>query len=116
MPKMFIRVKDPQTKITYYFQWSTISDSPCSDVVNADKFDELHHQMCRSNFNTRDEWAEAFARDRIQLGKTNVSTPDYTRKELLACSDDYKTVKSLVEYCKYQVQIQYLKSLVKPNK
>ncbi len=100
MPKMFIRVKDSKTKKVYYFQWSTISDDVNSDVVDADSFDELHHQLCRNNFKTANAWAEAFARDRIQLGKTNVSNPEYTRKELLACSDEYKTVKSLVEYCK----------------
>jgi hypothetical protein len=97
---MFIRVKDSKTKKVYYFQWSTISDSPCSDAVETNDFDELHHQICRSNFKTPYAWAEAFARDRIQLGKTNVSNSEYTRAELLACSDEYKTVKSLVEYCK----------------
>lgn len=100
MPKMFMRVKDSQTKKVYYFQWSTIVDDVVSDVVDTDGFVELHHQKCASNFKTSAEWAEAFARDRIQLGKTNVSTPEYTRAELLACSDDHKTVKSLVEHCK----------------
>lgn len=100
MPKMFMRVKDSKTKKVYYFQWSTISDDVNSDVVDADGFDELHHKICRGNFSTPQEWAEAFARDRIQLGKTNVSNPNYTRAELLECSDEHKTVKSLVEYCK----------------
>ena len=100
MPKMFMKVKDSKTKKVYYFQWSTISDSPCSDAVETNGFIGLHYQLCRSNFETSTEWAEAFAKDRIQLGKTNVSNPDYTRAELLTCSDDFKTVKSLVEYCK----------------
>jgi hypothetical protein len=100
MPKMFMKVKDSKTKKVYYFQWSTISDSPCSDAVETNGFIGLHYQLCRSNFETSTEWAEAFARDRIQLGKTNVSTPEYTRAELLACSDDHKTVKSLLEFCK----------------
>jgi len=100
---MFMRVKDSQTKKVYYFQWSTISDSPCSDAVETNDFDELHHQISRSKFKTSVEWAEAFARDRIQLGKTNVSNPEYTRKELLACSDEHKTVNSLIEYCKANI-------------
>jgi hypothetical protein len=100
MPKMFIRVKDSQTKKTFYVQWSTISDSPCSDAVETDNFDEFHHRICRSSFAQPDQWAEQFTRDRIQLSKTNVSNPDYTRKELLSASDDYRTVKSVVEYCK----------------
>jgi hypothetical protein len=103
MPKMFMRVKDSKTKKVYYFQWSTISDDVNSDVVDADSFDELHHQLSRSKFKTPQEWAEAFAKDRIQLGKTNVSNPDYTRAELLSASDEHKTVKSLLEFCKANV-------------
>ena len=100
MPKMFMRVKDSKTKKVYYFEWSTISDSPCSDAVDTDGFIELHHMLEEHKYANKSEWAEAFALDMIQLGKTNVNNLLYARKELLACSDDYKTVKSLVEYCK----------------
>ena len=100
MPKMFIRVKDSKTKKAYYFQWSTISDEPNSEAVEIDDFVELHHELCASKFKNRCEWAKQFALDMIQLGKTNVSNPDYTRAELLSASDEYKTVKSLLEYCK----------------
>jgi hypothetical protein len=100
MPKMFMRVKDSKTKKVYYFEWSTITDDVNSDVVDTDGFIDLHHTLCASKFKTSAEWAEAFAKDMIQLGKTNVSNPDYTRAELLSASDEHKTVKSLVEYCK----------------
>lgn len=100
MPNMFMSVKNNQTKKVYYFQWSTISDDVNSDVVNADGFVELHHRLCADKFKNSGEWAEAFAKDRIQLGKTNVSNPDYTRAELLVCSDNHDTVESLIEYCK----------------
>lgn len=101
MPKMFMRVKDNKSKEVYYFQWSTITDEPNSEVVNANDFVELHYALESEKYATGDDgWAEQFANDMIQLSKTNVSTPDYTRAVLLACSDNYKTVKSLVEYCR----------------
>ena len=97
---MFMRVKDSKTKKVYYFHWSTINYDISSDVTDADGFVELHHHLCASDFKISAEWAMQFVKDMIQLGKTNVSTPEYTRAELLACSDDHKTVKSLVAYCK----------------
>lgn len=100
MPKMFMRVKDSKTNKVYYFQWSTMSDAPFGDAVDTDGFVELHHQIHGGKFTGRDHWAVLFSTDMIQLGKTNVSNPDFKRAELLSCSDDYKTVKSLVEYCK----------------
>jgi hypothetical protein len=100
MPKMFMRVKDSKTKKVYYFQWSTISDDVNSDVTDADGFVELHYKLTGHNYPNRNIWAEVFALNMIQLSKFNVSTLAYTRAELLACSDEHKTVKSLVEYCK----------------
>lgn len=100
MPKMFIKVKDKETKKVYFFEWSTISDEPNSEAVETDDFVELHHELCASSFPDKKKWAETFARDMIQLGKSNVSNPDYTRGELMSCSDEYKTLESLVEYCK----------------
>ena len=99
MPRMFVKVEDKETKKVYYFEWSTVSDEPNSQAVETDDFVELHHEL-RANGKSRDEWAKSFAEDKIQLSKTNVSNPHYTRKELLECSDNYKTLKSLVEYAK----------------
>ena len=95
-----MRVKDSKTKKVYYFQWSTISDDVNSDVTDADGFVELHYKLTGHNYAHRDIWAMAFAKDMIQLSKTNVSTEHYTRAELLECSYEHKTVKSLLEYCK----------------
>jgi hypothetical protein len=97
---MFVKVQDKETKKVYYFEWSTVSDEPNSQAVETDDFVELHHELRANNFKSRDEWAKGFAEDMSQLGKTNVSNPYYTRKELLECSDEYKTLKSLVEYAK----------------
>ena len=80
MPKMFMRVQDKETKKVYYFEWSTISDEPNSEAVETDDFVELHHELKASSFTDSGKWAKAFAQDMIQLGKTNVSSPDYTRK------------------------------------
>lgn len=100
MPRMFMKVKDKETDKVYYFEWSTVSDEPNSQAVETDDFVELHHELRANRFKSRDEWAKSFAEDMSQLGATNVSHPDYTRKELLDCSDNYRTLKSLVEYAK----------------
>jgi len=97
---MFMKVEDVKEGKTYFFEWSTISDEPNSQAVETDDFVELHYELRAKNFKSRDEWAKSFAEDMSQLGATNVSHPDYTRKELLDCSDEYRTVKSLVEYAK----------------
>lgn len=97
---MFVKIKDSKSKKIYYLEWSTINDKPNSEAVDVDGFVELHNKLRRKNFKTSAEWAMAFAKDRIQLTKTNVSNPEYTLGELLECSNEYKTKKSLVEYCK----------------
>lgn len=95
-----MRVKDSKTNKAYYFEWSTISDDVNSDVVDTDGFVELHFKLTGHRYVNKGCWAKQFALDMIQLSKTNVSTAEYTRKELLDCSDSHGTVKSLVAYCK----------------
>jgi len=107
MPKMFIKVEDVKEGRTYFFEWSTISDEPNSDAVEGEKdFETLHWTLKANLCKNKAEWKKLFKEDLANLNEGNVSNPDYTRKELLDCSDEYKTLKSLVAYAKANL-IQY---------
>lgn len=85
MPRMFIKLEDKKTKKEYFVGWSTISDSINSDVMDAESF--------KKNVTLTDEQQKS-------LDETGCSNPYYTIDELIECSDDFPTKKSLLEYCR----------------
>ena len=85
MPKMYIKIQDKNTKKEYFMQWSTITDTPYSDVMDEKTF--------KKEFDLTEE-------EEINLDKTNCSNPFYTVAELVDCSNEFKNQKSLLQYCK----------------
>jgi hypothetical protein len=90
MPRMFIKVENKKTKKEYFVGWSTISDSVNSDVMDAESF--------KKNVTLTDEQQKS-------LDETGCSNPYYTIEELVDCSDDFPTMKALIEYCETYVNL-----------
>ncbi len=84
MPRMYLKLEDKRRKKTFFVGWSTVTDTVNSDVMDAKAFEE--------NVRLTDEQRES-------LEKTGCSHPHYTISELLNCSDDFPTRKSLMKYC-----------------
>ena len=88
---MFIKLEDSEQNQTYYFEWSTISDAPNSQVVtDFGAFFFMYNQLGYTNFQE----------DLKNLKETGVSSPHYTLEELLECSDDFDTVEKLLDFCR----------------
>ena len=90
MPRMFIKLDDKKKKTSYFFEWSTISDAPNSQVVEIEDFEFMYHQLGYSDF----------INDMQRLNKTGVSSPHYSLEELLEMSDDFDTEEKLLEFCR----------------
>ena len=90
MPRMFIKVENKKTKKEYFVGWSTISDSVNSDVMDAESF--------KKNITLTDEQQKS-------LDETGCSNPYYTVEELVECSNDFPTMKSLIDYCETYVNL-----------
>ena len=91
MPRMFIKLEDKEKDQTYYFEWSTISDSINSKIANGfGAFFFMYNTLSYTDFEG----------DLKRLKETGVSNPHYTLDELLECSDDFNTVEELLEYCR----------------
>jgi hypothetical protein len=84
MPKMFLKLEDKKRKKTFFVGWSTISDSVNSEIMDEEYF--------KKNVTLTEE-------EQKSLDETGCSNPYYTIKELLECSDDFPTKKSLINYC-----------------
>ena len=84
MPKMFLKLEDKKRKKTFFVGWSTISDSVSSEIMDEEYF--------KKNVTLTEE-------EQKSLDETGCSSPYYTIEELLSCSDDFPTKKSLINYC-----------------
>jgi hypothetical protein len=85
MPKMFIKFTDKKTKKKYFVGWSTITDCVNTDVMDSKTF--------KKTVMLTDEQQKS-------LDKTGCSNPNYTIRELIECSDEFRNRKDLLEYCK----------------
>ena len=92
MPRMFISVEDKEESKTYFLEWSTISDLPNSKVVEEKDFPDLYQRL--------GYYDSQFAGDLERLNETGVSSPHYTKEDLLECSDDIETEEQLLEFCR----------------
>jgi hypothetical protein len=91
MPRMFIKLEDKEMKKTYFFEWSTISDSINSQVVTSEtRFAFMYEMLGYGDL----------AGDTQRLNETGVSSPFYTLDELLECSPNFNTVDKLLKFCR----------------
>lgn len=84
MPNMYLKVEDKKKKKTFFVEWSTISDSVNSEIMDTETFEKR---------------VTITEEERKLLNETGCSSPHYTIKELFECSDDIRSMKALINYC-----------------